>query len=134
MKVMVLVKATKESEAEDRKIDPAMMEAMGRFNDALRRAGIFIAADGLKSTRHVKRVRFSGSERTVTDGPFLHPEEQVAGFWLWQVRSLEEAVEWVRRCPNPMPGGCDIEIRPFHELEYLGGQPPTGQARRTARN
>ncbi len=116
MKVMVLVKATKDSEAGVLPT-PELLEAMGRFNQALIKAGILLAADGLKPSAQGKRVRFSGSARTVKDGPFAETHELVAGFWLWQVRSIEEAVEWVKRCPNPMLTDSEIEIRPVYELE-----------------
>lgn len=119
MRVMVLVKATEDSEqgflgtAEEM----AMMEAMGRFNDELRNAGILLDADGLKPSSHGKRVAFDGADRTVTDGPFAETRELVAGFWLWQVRDMDEAVAWVKRCPNPMPGPSEIEIRPLYEMD-----------------
>ena len=116
MKVMVLVKATKDSEAGVLPT-PELFEAMGRFNQELVKAGILLAADGLKPSAQAKRVHFSGSSRTVTDGPFAETKELVAGFWLWQVRSIEEAVEWVKRCPNPMLTDSDIEIRPVFEIE-----------------
>ena len=117
MRVMVLVKATEDSEkgfvptAETN----AMMEAMGKFNDELRDAGILLAADGLKPTSEAKRVAFDGAGRTVIDGPFAETRELVAGFWLWEVKDMEEAVAWVKRCPNPMPGPSEIEIRPLYE-------------------
>jgi hypothetical protein len=116
MKVMVLVKATADSEAG---VMPPreLFEAMGQFNEELVKAGVLLAADGLKPSRQGKRVRFSGKNRTVTDGPFAETKELVAGFWLWQVRSLDEAVEWVKRCPNPMLTDSDIEIRPVYEPE-----------------
>ena len=116
MKVMVFVKATQESEAG---VLPtrAMLTEMGKFNEELVKAGIMLAGDGLRPTSQGKRVRFSGSGRTVIDGPFTETKELVAGFWIWQVRSIEEAVEWVKRCPNPMPGDSDIEIRPFYTAE-----------------
>jgi len=118
MRVMVLVKATADSEkgfvpsAES----TAMMEAMGRFNDELRDAGILVTADGLKPSSEGKRVAFDGPGRTVADGPFAHASELVAGFWLWEVKDMDEAVAWVRRCPNPMPGPSAIEIRPLYEM------------------
>jgi len=118
MRVMVLVKATADSEA-GRMPSPQLLEAMGRFNEELVKAGIMLAADGLKPSAHGKRVRFAGASRTVTDGPFAETKELIAGFWLWQVRSIEEAVEWVRRCPNPMPTDSEIEIRPVFETEDL---------------
>ncbi|WP_175998953.1 YciI family protein [Burkholderia stabilis] len=119
MRVMVIVKATADSEA-DRMPDTELLAAMGRFNEELASAGILLAADGLRASSHGKRVHFSGKNRTVTDGPFAKTTELVAGYWLWQVKSIEEAVEWVKRCPNPMPGDSDIEIRPLFELEDFG--------------
>jgi hypothetical protein len=114
MKIMVLVKATPSSEAG---ILPsrALLEAMGRFNEELVKAGVMLAGEGLKPSSQGKRVRFAGKTRTITDGPFTETKELVAGFWLWQVKSIEEAVEWVKRCPNPMPEESDIEIRPLYE-------------------
>ena len=116
MKVMVLVKASKSSEAG---ILPssALLAAMGKFNEELVKAGVMLAGDGLRPSAQGKRVRFSGANRTVIDGPFAETKELVAGFWLWQVRSMDEAVEWVKRCPNPMPEDSEIEIRPHYELE-----------------
>ncbi|VBB14927.1 YciI family protein [Burkholderia stabilis] len=119
MRVMVIVKATADSEA-DRMPDTELLAAMGRFNEELASAGILLAADGLRASSYGKRVHFSGKNRTVTDGPFAKTTELVAGYWLWQVKSIEEAVEWVKRCPNPMPGDSDIEIRPLFELEDFG--------------
>ena len=114
MRVMILVKATAESEAGDLP-SPERLAAMTAYNERLIKAGILLAGEGLKPSRCGQRVRFSDERRTVTDGPFGATEELVAGFWLWEVRSLEEALEWVRRCPNPMPGDSDIEIRPLYE-------------------
>lgn len=116
MRVMVLVKATEDSERGDMP-DPAMMAAMGRFNDDLEAAGILRAGDGLKPSSAGKRVAFDGPDRTIIDGPFPATRELVAGFWLWEVADLDEAVAWVRRCPNPMPGPSEIEIRPLYEME-----------------
>ena len=116
MRFMVIVKATKESEAGGLP-DPQLLAEMGKFNEELHKAGIVLAAEGLQPSSKGARVRFSGRERTVTDGPFAEAKELVAGFWLWQVRSLEEAIEWVKRCPNPMPGDSEIEIRQVFELE-----------------
>lgn len=118
MRVMVLVKATSDSEAG---VMPTreLLTAMGQYNESLVKAGILLVGEGLKPSRYGKRVRFSGRSRTVTDGPFAETKELVAGFWLWQVRSVEEAVEWVRRCPNPMLTDSDIEIRPLFEPEDL---------------
>ena len=115
MRVMVLVKATKESEAG---VLPTteLLEAMGRYNQELVEAGIMQAADGLKPSSAGKRVAFDGARRGVIDGPFAVTEELVAGYWLWEVRDMGEAVAWVKRCPNPMPGPSEIEIRPFYEM------------------
>ncbi len=119
MQVMVMVKATNESEAGVMP-SPELLTAMGRFNEDLAKAGILGPCGGLKPSSHGVRVRFSGSARTVTDGPFAETKELVAGFWIWNVGSLEEAIEWVRRCPNPMITDSDIEIRPFYEMEDFG--------------
>lgn len=119
MKVMVMVKATEDSEAG---VLPSkeLLTAMGKYNEELVKAGIMLAAEGLKPSSNGKRVRFAGSKRTVIDGPFTETKELVAGYWIWQVRSMEEAVEWLKRCPNPMPGESDVEIRPVYELADLG--------------
>jgi hypothetical protein len=116
---MVFVKATQDSEAG---VMPTreLLTAMGEFNASLIKAGILLAAEGLKPSRQGKRVRFSGKTRTVIDGPFAETKELVAGFWIWQVRSIEEAVEWVKRCPNPMLTDSDIEIRPVFGPEDFG--------------
>jgi hypothetical protein len=119
MRVMVLVKATTDSEAGIMP-PPELMEAMGRFNEELMKAGILLAGEGLHPSSKGKRVAFDGAGRTVTDGPFATTGELVAGFWLWKVRDMDEAVDWVRRCPNPMPGPSEIEIRPLHEAEDFG--------------
>jgi hypothetical protein len=118
MRVMVLVKATEDSE---KGILPTtgMLEAMGKFNDELRNAGILRAANGLKPSSQGKRVAFDGPRRRVIDGPFAETKELVAGFWLWEVKDMDEAVAWVKRCPNPMPGPSEIEIRPFYEMADL---------------
>ena len=116
MRVMVLVKATVDSERGDLP-EPAMLEAMGKFNDDLQAAGILREADGLKPSSHGKRVAFDGAKRMVIDGPFTETKELVAGYWLWHVKDMDEAVAWVKRCPNPMPGPSEIEIRPLYELE-----------------
>ena len=121
MRVMVLVKATDDSEkgfalTTETKM---MMEAMGKFNDELRDAGTLIIADGLKPSSQGKRIAFDGPGRTVIDGPFAATRELVAGFWIWDVKDMEEAVAWVKRCPNPMPGPSEIEIRPFYEMADL---------------
>lgn len=119
MRVMVMVKATKDSEAG---IMPSteMFEAMGRYNEQLVNAGIMLSGDGLKPSSQGKRVAFDGTSRTVTDGPFAETRELVAGFWIWEVKDMAEAVEWVKRCPNPMPGPSEIEIRPFYETADFG--------------
>ena len=119
MRVMVIVKATADSES-GQMPDTELMAEMGRFNEELVKAGILLAADGLRPSSHGKRVHFSGKNRSIIDGPFAETKELVAGYWLWQVKSMEEAVEWVKRCPNPMPGDSDIEIRPLYELEEFG--------------
>ncbi|ELW9451450.1 YciI family protein [Burkholderia cenocepacia] len=119
MRVMVIVKATADSES-GQMPDTEIMAEMGRFNEELVKAGILLAADGLRPSSHGKRVHFSGKNRSVIDGPFAETKELVAGYWLWQVKSMEEAVEWVKRCPNPMPGDSDIEIRPLFEMEDFG--------------
>ena len=119
MKVTVFVKATPESEAGELPTQE-LLAAMGEFNESLVKAGIMLAGEGLKPSRLGKRVRFSGKTRTVTDGPFTETKELVAGFWIWQVRSIEEAVEWVKRCPNPMLSDSDIEIRPIYGPEDFG--------------
>lgn len=121
MRVMVLVKATPDSEKGFTSTPDtlAMMAAMGRFNDALRAAGVLVAADGLQPTAHGKRLLFDGARRIEIDGPFTPAGDQVAGFWIWDVRDLEEAMAWARRCPNPMPGKSVIEVRPFHDLANM---------------
>ncbi|CAN5265641.1 YciI family protein [soil metagenome] len=118
MRVMVLVKATEDSER-GAPPKPEDMAEMGRFNDELRAAGILRFADGLTPSSQGKRIAFDGAARTVIDGPFAAPRELVAGFWIWEVADLDEAVAWVKRCPNPMPGPSEIEIRPFYELSDL---------------
>jgi hypothetical protein len=119
MRVMVIVKATKDSEAG---VLPSkeLFEAMGKYNEELVKAGVMLAGDGLRPSSAGKRVRFSGTKRTVIDGPFTETKELVAGYWIWEVRSMEEAVEWLKRCPNPMPGESDVEIRPFYEAADFG--------------
>ena len=119
MRVMVMVKATSDSEAGTMP-SVELMEAMGAFNQELVEAGIMLAGEGLKPSSQGKRVAFSGTDRNVTDGPFYATNELVAGFWLWEVRDMDEAVEWVRRCPNPMLGPSEVEIRPLYEMEDFG--------------
>lgn len=123
MRVMVIVKASKESEA-GQMPDQKILEEMGRFNDELVKAGVMLAGEGLHPSARGKRVRFAGSKRTVIDGPFAETKELIAGFWLWQVKSMEEALEWARRCPNPMPDSpeAEIEIRPVFEAEDFGAE------------
>jgi hypothetical protein len=119
MRVMVLIKANEESEA-GQMADEKLLTEMGKYNEELVKAGVMLAAEGLLPSSHGKRVRFSGSTRTVIDGPFAETKELIAGFWLWQVRSMEEAVEWLKRCPNPHDIETDVEIRPVGELEDFG--------------
>ena len=120
MKVMVIVKASKASEAGEMPSEQLLTE-MGNYNEELVKAGIILAGDGLHPSAKGKRVRFSGSKRTVIDGPFAETRELIAGYWIWQVRSMDEAIEWVRRCPNPMPNeDSEIEIRPIFEMEDFG--------------
>jgi hypothetical protein len=116
---MVMVKATQDSEAGVMP-DAQLLADMGRFNEELVKAGVMLAGEGLKPSSKGARVRFSGTARTVVDGPFTETKELVAGFWLWQVRSMEEAIEWVKRCPNPMPSESEIEIRPIFEADDFG--------------
>jgi hypothetical protein len=115
MRVMVFVKATADSEAGTLP-SSEMLEAMGRFNEQLIAAGIMKDGDGLKPSSAGKRVAFDGTSRLVIDGPFTETKEIVAGYWIWEVKDMAEAVEWVKRCPNPMPGPSEIEIRPFFEM------------------
>lgn len=119
MRVMVIVKANKDSEAG---VMPSqqLLADMGKFNEELVKAGVLLAADGLQPSSKGKRVRFSGDKRTVIDGPFTETKELIAGYWLWQVRSMEEAVEWVKRCPCPYPSEGEVEIRQVFEAEDFG--------------
>ena len=119
MRVMVLVKADKDSEAGVLP-DERLLSEMGRYNEELVKAGVMLAGEGLHPSSKGARVRFSGAQRTVIDGPFAESKELIAGFWLWQVASMEEAVEWVKRCPNPMGVESEIEIRPVFEAEDFG--------------
>jgi hypothetical protein len=121
MRCMVIVKANKNSEAGVMPKQQLLAE-MGKFNEELVKAGVLLAADGLQPTSKGKRVRFSGEKRTVVDGPFTETKELIAGYWIWQVRSMEEAVEWVKRCPNPHEGESEIEIRQVFELEDFGAE------------
>jgi hypothetical protein len=121
MRFMVIVKATKDSEAGVLP-DEKLLSDMGKFNEELVKAGIMLAGEGLQPSSKGARVRFSGTKRTVIDGPFAETKELIAGFWLWQVKSKEEAIEWVKRCPNPMPGESEIEIRQVFEAEDFGAE------------
>src|SRR3982075_834556 len=116
MRFMVIVKATQDSEAGVMPSEKILAE-MGKFNEELVKAGVMLAGEGLQPTSKGARVRFSGSKRTVIDGPFTESKELIAGFWLWQVKSLEEAIEWVKRCPNPHAGDSEVEIRQVFEME-----------------
>ncbi len=119
MRVMVMVKASKQSEAGELP-STELLSAMGKYNEELVKAGIMLAGDGLTPSSKGKRVRFSGSKRTVTDGPFAETKELIAGYWIWQVRSMDEAVEWLKRCPNPHPEETEVEIRPIFEAADFG--------------
>ena len=119
MRFMVMVKATKDSEAGVLP-DEKLLNAMGKFNEELVKAGVMLAGEGLQPSSKGARVRFSGTKRSVIDGPFTETKELVAGFWIWQVKSKAEAIEWVKRCPNPMPGESEIEIRQVFEAEDFG--------------
>jgi len=129
MRVMVIVKASKTSET-DAMPDEKIMTEMGRFNEELMKAGILLAAEGLRPSSKGVRVVFSGKNRWVIDGPFAETKELVGGFWIWRVKSMEEAIEWVKRCPNPHKEDSDIEIRPLFEVEDFG--PMTPERRREA--
>ena len=120
MRFMVIVKASKDSEA-GKMPGQELLAAMGKYNEELAKAGVLLAGEGLQPSSRGARVRFSGDRRIVTDGPFAETKELIAGFWLWRVKSKEEAIEWVKRCPNPMPGTeAEIEIRPVFEAEDFG--------------
>jgi hypothetical protein len=122
MRVMVIIKATKNSEAGIMP-DEKLLTEMGKFNEELVKAGIMLAGDGLHPSKKGKRVHFAGGKRTVVDGPFAETKELIAGFWIWQVKSMDEALAWVRRCPDPMPGEeAEIEIRPVFEAEDFGAE------------
>jgi hypothetical protein len=128
MKVMVIVKASKDSEAGVMP-DQQLLTEMGKFNEELMKAGVMLAGEGLHPTSKGKRVRFSGAARTVIDGPFAETKELVAGFWIWQVQSMEEALDWVKRCPNPHKEDGEIEIRPLFAPEDFAASDPTGELR-----
>ncbi|VWC63744.1 dehydrogenase [Burkholderia lata] len=119
MRVMVIVKATATSES-GAMPDTELLAAMGQYNEALVKAGVMLAGEGLHPSSRGKRVHFSGKDRTVIDGPFTETKELIAGYWLWEVKSMDEAVEWVKRCPNPMPVESDIEIRQIFSPEDFG--------------
>jgi hypothetical protein len=128
MKVMVLVKATKESEAGVMP-SPQLLADMGKFNAELVKAGVMLAGEGLQASSKGKRVRFSGQSRLVIDGPFAETKELVAGFWLWKVKSMEEAVDWIKRCPNPHNQEGEVEIRQLFDAEDFAPCDPTGELR-----
>ena len=121
MRFMVIVKASKESEAGVLP-DQKMLAEMGKFNDELIKAGVMLAGEGLQASSKGARVRFSGKKRTVIDGPFAETKELIAGYWMWQCKSLQEAIDWVKRCPNPHPGESEIEIRQVFEAEDFGAE------------
>jgi hypothetical protein len=116
MRFMIIVKATEESERGDMP-SSELLEAMGKFNQELTAAGVMVSGDGIKASSKGARVKFNGKDRAVTKGPFPNPNELVAGFWIWKLNSLDEAIAWVKRCPNPMTGPSEIEIREFFEAE-----------------
>lgn len=128
MRFLVIVKASKESEA-GKMPDPKLLAEMGKFNEELAKAGVLLAAEGLHASSKGARVKFSGNKRTVIDGPFAETKELVAGFWLWKVKSKEEAIEWVKRSPNPFPGESEIEIRQVFEMEDFAPGPAVEQER-----
>jgi hypothetical protein len=121
MRVMVLVKATQDSEA-GAMPSTELLDAMGRYNEQLINAGIMKGGDGLQPSSAGKRIGFDGDKRTVIDGPFAETKEVVAGFWLWEVKDMDEAVAWAKRCPNPMPGYSELEIRPLFEMADFGAE------------
>jgi hypothetical protein len=128
MKVMVIVKATKDSEV-GKLPSQQLLAEMGQFNEELVKAGVMLAGEGLQASSQGKRVRFAGDKRTVVDGPFAETKELIAGFWLWRVKSMEEAVEWLKRCPNPHCEDSEIEIRQVFEPEDFAPIDPTGELR-----
>jgi hypothetical protein len=125
MKVMVIVKASKDSEA-GKMPSEQLLKEMGKFNEELVKAGVLLAAEGLHPSSKGKRVRFSGAKRIVIDGPFAEAKELIAGFWLWKVKSMEEAIDWIKRCPNPHNQDGEIEIRPVFDAEDFAPCDPTG--------
>jgi hypothetical protein len=129
MRVLVIVKATKNSEAGQMPSED-LLTKMGKYNEELVKAGVMLSGEGLKPSSNGKRITFSGGKRTVVDGPFSATNELIAGFWLWQVKDLQEAVEWARRCPEPMPGEeATLELRPAFEAEDFAESDPTGKLR-----
>ena len=132
MRVMVLVKANEESEAGEMP-STELLEAMGNYNDELVKAGVMVAGEGLHPSSKGARVLFSGEERSVVDGPFAETKELLAGFWLWEVRNMDEAIEWAKRCPNPMGGESTLELRPVAELEDFGDHVTPEQRERAER-
>ena len=128
MRVVVFVKATEDSER-GALPTPELIEAMGKYNEELINAGIMVGGDGLKASSHGKRIAFDGASRTVIDGPFAETRELVAGFWIWEVKDMDEALAWARRCPNPMPGPSELELRPVVSMEdFAGTMTPEGEA------
>ena len=128
MRVMVMVKATKDSEAGFMP-STELLVAMGKYNEELVKAGIMKGGDGLHASSRGKRIAFDGASRTVYDGPFAETKELIAGYWLWEVKDMDEAVAWARRCPNPMPGPSELELRPFYEMEdFAAAITPEAQA------
>ena len=121
MRFMVMIKSDKHTEAGEMPSEQLLAD-MGKFNEELVKAGVMLAGEGLHPSSKGVRVQFSGSQRTVIDGPFTETKELIAGFWLWQVKSLAEAIEWVKRCPNPLPGEAEIEIRQVFEAEDFGAE------------
>ncbi|MHA6493473.1 YciI family protein [Pseudomonas borbori] len=121
MRFMVIIKASKESEAGEMPSEE-LLTAMGQYNETLVKAGVLLAGEGLQPSAKGARVKFNGSQRSVVDGPFAETKELIAGFWMFNVASLQEAIEWVKRCPNPMPGECEIEIRQVFEMEDFGDE------------
>lgn len=128
MRVMVMVKANADSESGVMPSEQLLTE-MGKYNEELVKAGIMLAGEGLHPSSKGVRVRFSGKDRSVTDGPFAETKELLAGFWLWRVKSMDEAIEWIRKCPNPMEGESEIEIRPLFETKDFADSDPTGELR-----
>ncbi len=128
MRFMIMVKADKNTEAGVLP-DEKLLTDMGKYNEELVKAGVMLAGEGLHPSSKGKRVKFSGAKRTVIDGPFAETKELIAGFWLWQVKSMDEAIEWVKRCPNPMGGESEIEIRQVFDAEDFAASDPTGELR-----